>query len=55
MILGLSTAAFTEFHVLLSLVGVAAGFLMALAMLGAHRLPLLTGIFLLTTVATSVT
>jgi hypothetical protein len=55
MILGISTAAFTEFHVLLSLAGIAAGFLVALAMLGAKRLPLLTAVFLLTTLATSVT
>jgi hypothetical protein len=55
MILGMSTLAFTQFHVLLSLIGIAAGLLVALAMLGAHRLPLLTGIFLFTTVATSVT
>jgi hypothetical protein len=55
MILGMSTAAFTQFHVLLSLLGIASGLIVVLAMLGANRLPALTAIFLLTTVATSVT
>src|ERR1700682_5283905 len=55
MILGMSTAAFTQFHVLLSLVGIASGLIVAFAMLGAKRLPVLTAIFLLTTVATSAT
>jgi hypothetical protein len=55
MILGMSTAAFTQFHVLISLIGIASGLAVAFAMLGANRLPTLTAIFLLTTVATSVT
>jgi hypothetical protein len=55
MILGMSTAAFTQFHVILSLIGIASGIVVALAMLGANRLPVLTAIFLLTTLATSVT
>src|SRR6202166_5377651 len=55
MILGMSTAAFTQCHVLLSLIGIVSGIVVALAMLGANRLPLLTAIFLATTVATSVT
>jgi hypothetical protein len=55
MILGMSTAAFTQFHVLLSLIGIVSGIVVALAMLGSRRLPVLTAIFLLTTVATSVT
>jgi hypothetical protein len=55
MILGMSTAAFTQFHVLLSLIGIVSGIVVVLAMLGANRLPLLTAIFLATTVATSVT
>ena len=55
MILGMSTAAFTQFHVLLSLIGILSGIVVALAMLSANRLPVLTGVFLLTTVATSVT
>jgi hypothetical protein len=55
MILGMSTAAFTQFHVLLSLIGIVTGLIVAFAMLGANRLPALTAIFLATTVATSVT
>jgi hypothetical protein len=55
MILGMSTATFTQFHVLLSLIGIVVGVVVALAMLSANRLPALTAIFLLTTVATSVT
>jgi hypothetical protein len=55
MILGMSTAAFTQFHVLLSLVGIAAGLIVALAMLRAKMPPVLTTLFLLSTVATSVT
>jgi hypothetical protein len=55
MILGMSTATFTQFHVFLSLIGIFSGIVVVLAMLGAIRLPLLTAVFLLTTVATSVT
>jgi hypothetical protein len=55
MILGMSLAAFTQFHVLLSLIGIVSGLVVALAMLGANRLPVLTAIFLLTTAATSAT
>src|ERR1700687_3611610 len=55
MILGMSTEAFTQFHVLLSLIGIFSGIAVVLAMLGPNRLPTLTAIFLLTTVATSVT
>jgi hypothetical protein len=55
MILGMSTAAFTQFHVFLSLIGIAAGLIVAFAMLGANRQPVVMALFLLTTVATSVT
>jgi hypothetical protein len=55
MILGMSIATFTQFHVLLSLIGIVSGIVVAFAMLGANRTPVLTAIFLLTTVATSVT
>jgi hypothetical protein len=55
MILGISTATFTQFHVLLSLIGIVSGIVVALAMLAANRLPVFTAIFLATTVATSVT
>jgi hypothetical protein len=55
MILGISTATFTQLHVLLSLIGIVSGIVVALAMLAANRLPVFTSIFLATTVATSVT
>ncbi len=55
MILGMSLAAFTQFHVILSLVGIVAGIVVAFAMLNSRRMPALTAIFLVTTVATSIT
>jgi hypothetical protein len=55
MILGMSTAAFTQFHVLLSLIGIVSGIVVVVGMLSANRLPAMTAIFLVTTVATSVT
>jgi hypothetical protein len=55
MILGMSTAAFTQLHVIISLIGIASGLIVVLAMLGAKRAPALTAIFLATTVATSAT
>jgi hypothetical protein len=55
MILGMSLAAFTQFHVILSLVGIVAGIVVAFAMLNSRRMPAMTAIFLITTVATSVT
>jgi hypothetical protein len=55
MILGMSTANFTQLHVIISLIGIASGLIVVFAMLGAKRAPALTAIFLATTVATSVT
>jgi uncharacterized membrane protein len=54
MILGLSTAQFTELHVLVSLMGIAAGLLALFGMLGGKLYRLLTMLFLVTTVLTSV-
>ena len=51
MILG----AFTLFHVLLSLVGIGAGFVVVFGLLASKRLDGWTSLFLTTTVATSVT
>jgi hypothetical protein len=51
----MSTAAFTQIHVILSLIGIVSGLIVVFAMLGATLLPALTTIFLVTTVATSVT
>lgn len=55
MILGMSTAAFTEFHVILSLLGIASGAVVVLAMITRKYVPTWTALFLLTTVATSAT
>jgi hypothetical protein len=55
MILGMSTATFTQLHVIISLVGIASGLIVVLAMLGARSVPAWAAIFLATTVATSVT
>jgi hypothetical protein len=52
MILGLSLAVFTNLHVALSLAGIVAGLLVALAMLGARRPPAMTAVFLLATALT---
>lgn len=55
MILGMSVAAFTQLHVIISLIAIVSGVIVALAMLGARRMPGMTALFLVTTVATSVT
>jgi hypothetical protein len=55
MILGMSTANFTLFHVVLSLVGIVSGFVVIFGMLRDRRLPGWTALFLATTLATSVT
>jgi hypothetical protein len=55
MILGMSTATFTQLHVIISLIGIASGLIVVLAMLGAKRVPAWAAIFLAATVATSVT
>jgi hypothetical protein len=55
MILGLSTASFTLFHVVLSLIGIASGLVVVVGMWSASRLDGWTALFLATTVATSVT
>ena len=55
MILGMSLATFTALHVVISLVGIAAGLIVVAGMLSASRLPGWTALFLVTTVLTSVT
>jgi hypothetical protein len=55
MILGLSTAAFTQLHVLISLIGIAAGLLALFGLLGGKLYRLMISLFLITTVLTSVT
>jgi len=54
MILGLSTAHFTTLHVVISLVGILAGFVILAGMFASSRLHSWTAIFLTTTVLTSV-
>ncbi len=55
MILGLSLPVFTIVHVALSLIGIAAGFVVLFGMIVAKRLPAVTALFLATTVLTSLT
>jgi hypothetical protein len=55
MILGMTTATFTLFHVLLSLVGIGSGFVVLFGWVARKRLEGWTVLFLATTVATSVT
>src|SRR6516164_3516105 len=55
MVLGMSLSAFTMVHVIISLIGIATGFIVLFGLLGSHRLPGMTALFLLTTILTSVT
>ena len=55
MILGMSVAAFTIVHVVLSLIGIVSGIVVLFGMLSGKRLDGPTAIFLATTVLTSVT
>ncbi len=55
MILGMSTAAFTLLHVVISLVGIVSGAIVVGGMLKSNRLPGWTALFLTTTVLTSAT
>src|SRR6516165_62352 len=55
MMLGLSLSVFTNLHVVIILIAIAAGLIVMFAMLGSNRMPSLTGLFLLFTILTSVT
>jgi hypothetical protein len=55
MMLGLSLENFTLLHVIISLVAVASGLVVLFGMLSSQRMPALTGVFLVTTILTSVT
>ena len=55
MILGMSTSAFTALHVVLSLIGILAGFAVVAGMFGSKTVNGWTAIFLAATVLTSVT
>jgi hypothetical protein len=55
MLLGMSLATFTLVHVIISLVGIAAGLIVMAGMWSSNRMPGMTGVFLVTTILTSVT
>jgi hypothetical protein len=55
MILGMSASTFTNLHVIISLVGIAAGLVVLYRMLESKRSPGWTGLFLTATILTSVT
>jgi hypothetical protein len=55
MVLGMSLATFTLLHVAISLIAIVAGIIVMIGMLGAHRMPGLTAVFLLFTILTSAT
>jgi hypothetical protein len=55
MILGMSTALFTGIHVLLSLAGIATGFIVLFGMIRGNRLPSWTAWFLISSILTDVT
>ena len=55
MILGMSLPAFTILHVVISLIGIAAGAVVVFGMFSSNRMPGWTAVFLTTTILTSVT
>ena len=55
MILGMSLSTFVTVHVIISLIGIAAGIIVMFGLLGSNRLPGLTAIFLLFTILTNAT
>ena len=55
MILGMSLSTFVLVHVIISLIGIAAGFIVMFGMLGSRRMPGWTAVFLATTILTSAT
>ena len=55
MILGLSLSTFVLVHVIISLIGIVAGFIVMFGMLGSNRMPGWTAIFLLLTILTNAT
>ena len=55
MVLGMSLATFTLLHVVVSLIGIVAGLVAMVGLLKSKPMPGWTGLFLLTTILTSVT
>jgi hypothetical protein len=55
MVLGMSLSAFTTLHVIISLIAIVSGFIVMFGLFGSNRMPILTALFLLFTILTSVT
>src|ERR1700712_5546074 len=55
MILGMSLSTFVLVHVIISVIGIVAGFIVMFGMLGSNRMPGWTAVFLLLTILTSAT
>jgi hypothetical protein len=55
MILGLTLVQFTYLHVFMSLIGIGAGIFIIFGLLTSRRLSILTSLFLITTIGTSLT
>lgn len=55
MILGMTLQSFTVFHLILSMIGIAFGFIVAGGILASNKLPGWTALFLLTTILTNAT
>src|SRR4030088_3260241 len=55
MILGMSLSSFTALHVIISLIAIVSGVIVMFGLLGSHKMPGLTAIFLLFTILTSAT
>ncbi len=55
MVLGMSLATFTLVHVIISLIAIAAGFVVLSGLLGSNRMAGMTAMFLLTTILTNAT
>jgi hypothetical protein len=55
MVLGMSLATYTTVHVIISLIGIASGFIVLFGLLSGRLLNAWNGLFLITTVLTSVT
>jgi hypothetical protein len=55
MVLGLSLSTFTLLHVVISLAGIASGFIVLIGLFGSNRMDGMTALFLVTTILTSAT
>jgi hypothetical protein len=55
MVLGMSLATFTLVHVIISLIAIAAGFVVLSGLLGSNRMAGMTALFLITTILTNAT